>query len=174
MGGRSAMQCVARFLQLPTEEALAADATPGPTSHGLVRKLGVSGTGRVACAGTAGSALHCFLVRQLWGCCSLWEHRLQHGMLSQHACLHPATMPQVAIPPPGQPGGLAVAAEVLQASLQGGIEPTTAGRVSCVRTCKRGHARSCGKAAILCSSCCRTCCHLARRPTQWLHRCAGG
>lgn len=38
VGGRSAMQCVARFLQLPTEEALAADATPGPTSHGLVRK----------------------------------------------------------------------------------------------------------------------------------------
>ena len=38
VGGRSAMQCVARFLQLPTEEALAADATPGPTTQGLVRR----------------------------------------------------------------------------------------------------------------------------------------
>ncbi|PRW57272.1 SWI SNF complex [Chlorella sorokiniana] len=64
VGGRSAMQCVARFLQLPTEEALAADVTPGPTSHGLV-----------------------------------------------------------AIPPPGQPGGLAVAAEVLQDVLPFGEAP---------------------------------------------------
>ena len=30
------MQCVARFLQLPTEEALVADATPGPHTLGLV------------------------------------------------------------------------------------------------------------------------------------------
>ncbi|EFN54822.1 hypothetical protein CHLNCDRAFT_134832 [Chlorella variabilis] len=36
VGGRSAMQCVARFLQLPTEEALVADATPGPHTLGLV------------------------------------------------------------------------------------------------------------------------------------------
>lgn len=37
VGGKSAMQCVARFLQLPTEEALLADAVPGPQNHGLVR-----------------------------------------------------------------------------------------------------------------------------------------
>ncbi|PSC72177.1 swi snf complex [Micractinium conductrix] len=36
VGGRSAMQCVSRFLQLPTEEVLMADAEPGPHTTGLV------------------------------------------------------------------------------------------------------------------------------------------
>ncbi|KAL4441240.1 hypothetical protein ABPG77_011477 [Micractinium sp. CCAP 211/92] len=36
VGGRSAMQCVARFLQLPTEETLLADGAGGPTNQGLV------------------------------------------------------------------------------------------------------------------------------------------
>lgn len=37
VGGKSAMQCVARFLQLPTEDALHADMAPGPQTQGLVR-----------------------------------------------------------------------------------------------------------------------------------------
>lgn len=45
VGGKSAMQCVARFLQLPTEEALLADAVPGPHNHGLVCALGRCGCG---------------------------------------------------------------------------------------------------------------------------------
>ena len=36
VGGKSAMQCVARFLQLPTDEVLLADAAPGPHTLGLV------------------------------------------------------------------------------------------------------------------------------------------
>jgi SWI/SNF related-matrix-associated actin-dependent regulator of chromatin subfamily C len=39
VGGKSAMQCVARFLQLPTEEALLADASPDPRTLGLVSWL---------------------------------------------------------------------------------------------------------------------------------------
>ena len=38
VGGKSAMQCVARFLQLPTEEALLADASPDPRTLGLVSR----------------------------------------------------------------------------------------------------------------------------------------
>jgi hypothetical protein len=38
VGGKSAMQCVARFLQLPTEEALLADASPDPHTLGLVSR----------------------------------------------------------------------------------------------------------------------------------------
>ena len=43
VGGKSAMQCVARFLQLPTEEALLADASPDPHTLGLVRAGGLGG-----------------------------------------------------------------------------------------------------------------------------------
>ena len=63
VGGRSAMQCVARFLQLPTEEALAADATPGPASHGLVRKgrarQGGRGAGAWVCSAGLVAVLGC-------------------------------------------------------------------------------------------------------------------
>lgn len=58
VGGRSAMQCVARFLQLPTEETLLADSAGGPTNHGLVRGL-QGGARRAATTAERGERVVC-------------------------------------------------------------------------------------------------------------------